>query len=247
MAESAARIEALTRLQQRWGAGIIRRGAELGDAGLRVAPVRATGVAAFDALLRSVWPAMRKMQRRDEKYRAARAAAFTTDAGRRYLRELSIDELPGLTTPETTAVMLALCEALGMKIHFVAPAFGFQKNMPYPDNDALRGLITRQWEVCRRFGASIGFHSGSGKSAENYRVMGEVTGGRLEIKTSGRYTYEMGVALAKSQKTPMDYASGGNGSQHHLTMERLKQRMTRRQPFVPPAQPAPDAGPGPTG
>ena len=51
MAESAARIEAVTRLQQRWGAGIIRRGVEVGDAGLRVAPVRATGVAAFDALL----------------------------------------------------------------------------------------------------------------------------------------------------------------------------------------------------
>ena len=155
--------------------------------------------AEFARLLAYVWPSLRKMKRRDDKYAAARARLFTTEAGRAYLRELSIDELPGLTTPETTAVMLALCEALGMKIHFVAPAFGFQKNMPYPDNDALRGLITRQWEVCRRFGASIGFHSGSGKSAENYRVMGEVTGGRLEIKTSGRYTYEMGRALFASK------------------------------------------------
>ena len=51
----------------------------------------------------------------------------------------------------------------------------------------------------RAFGVSIGFHSGSGKSAENYRVMGEVTGSRLEIKTSGRYTYEMGVALFQSK------------------------------------------------
>jgi hypothetical protein len=78
------------------------------------------------------------MKRRDEKYAAARARLFTTPVGRAYLRELSIDELPGLTTPGTTAIMLALCEALGMKIHFVAPAFGFQKNMPYPDNAALR-------------------------------------------------------------------------------------------------------------
>ncbi len=155
--------------------------------------------AEFIRLLAYVWPSLRKMKRRDDKYAAARARLFTTEAGRAYLRELSIDELPGLTTPETTAVMLALCEALGMRIHFVAPAFGFQKNMPYPDNDALRGLITRQWDVCRRFGASIGFHSGSGKSAENYRVMGEVTGGRLEIKTSGRYTYEMGRALFVSK------------------------------------------------
>ncbi len=153
---------------------------------------------AFVALLEAVWPAMAKMKRRDEKYAAARAAAFTTPEGRAYLRELSIDELPGLTTPETTAVMLALCEALGMKIHFVAPAFGFQKNMPYPDNAALRALIEKQWAVCRAFDASIGFHSGSGKSADNYRVMGEVTGSRLEIKTSGRYTYEMGRALFAS-------------------------------------------------
>jgi hypothetical protein len=171
--------------------------------------VRAAGLTlddgAFGALLRSVWPALQKMKVRDAKYRAARERAFTTDAGRAYLRELSIDELPGLTTPETTAVMLALCEVLGMPVQFIAPAFGFQKNMPYPDNAGLRALITRQWNVARAFGASIGFHSGSGKSAENYAVMGEVTGGRLEIKTSGRYTYEMGVALHAS-RDPADQA-----------------------------------------
>jgi hypothetical protein len=155
--------------------------------------------AAFVRLLAYVWPAMKKMKQRDEKYAAARAKRFTTEAGRAYLRELSIDELPGLTEPATTAIMLALCEGLGMTIHFVAPAFGFQKNMPYPDNAALKILIEKQWAVCRRFDASIGFHSGSGKSAENYRVMGEVTGSRLEIKTSGRYTYEMGRALFASK------------------------------------------------
>jgi tagaturonate epimerase len=155
--------------------------------------------AAFTQLLVTVWPSLLKMKRRDEKYAAARAAAFTTDAGRRYLRELSIDELPGLTTAETTAIMLALCEVLGMPVNYVAPAFGFQKNMPYPDNAALRTLIQKQWDVCVKFGVSIGFHSGSGKSAENYRVMGEVTGSRLEIKTSGRYTYEMGIAVFNSK------------------------------------------------
>jgi hypothetical protein len=159
----------------------------------------------FAKLVAYVWPAMQKMKRRDEKYRATRERTFTTEAGRAYLRELSIDELPGLTTPETTAVMLSLCDALGMRIHFVAPAFGFQKNTPYPDNAALRTLIEKQWSVCRMFGSSIGFHSGSGKSADNYRVMGEVTGGRLEIKTSGRFTYEMGVSLAAS-RNPTDAA-----------------------------------------
>jgi hypothetical protein len=166
----------------------------------RVAAVGLTlNEADFAKLLAYVWPSLQKMKRRDDKYAAARAKHFTNAVGRAYLRELSIDELPGLTTPETTAIMLALCEALGMTIHFVAPAFGFQKNMPYPDNAALRTLIEKQWGVCRQFGASIGFHSGSGKSAENYRVMGEVTGSRLEIKTSGRYTYEMGRALFASK------------------------------------------------
>jgi hypothetical protein len=159
----------------------------------------AVNEAEFAPLLAYVWPAVKKMKGRDEKYAAARAQAFTTAVGRSYLRELSIDELPGLTTPATTAIMLSLCEALGMKIHFVAPAFGFQKNMPYPDNAALQALIEKQWTVCKQFGASIGFHSGSGKSAENYRVMGQVTGAHLEIKTSGRYTYEMGRALFESK------------------------------------------------
>ena len=150
-------------------------------------------------LLAYVWPAMEKMKVRDEKYRAAREELFETKTGRAYLRELSIDELPGLTTPETTAIMLALCDELGMHINFIAPAFGFQKNMPYPDNAALKQLIAKQWAVCKKFGASIGFHSGSGKSAANYQVMGKVTSGRLEIKTSGRYTYEMGRALHASK------------------------------------------------
>jgi hypothetical protein len=154
--------------------------------------------AALFALLAQVWPAVRKMKRRDEKYTAARTAAFTTDIGRAYFRELSIDELPGLTTPETLATMLALCETLDMRIHFVAPAFGFQKNFPFDDNVELERRIGAAWKVCERFGVSIGFHSGSGKSAENYRICGRLTGQRLEIKTSGRYTYEMGVALAAS-------------------------------------------------
>jgi hypothetical protein len=173
--------------------------------------------AAFNALLATVWTPLQKMKRRDDKYAAARRAAFTTEVGRTYLRELSIDELPGLTTPETTAIMLALCEVLGMPVNFVAPAFGFQKNTPYPDNAALRKLIEAQWAVCRQFGVSIGFHSGSGKSAENYQVMGSVTGGALEIKTSGRYTYEMGVALSQS-KHPADAALWRDWYQFTLDM-----------------------------
>jgi hypothetical protein len=153
---------------------------------------------AFSELLASVWPSILKMQRRDRAYAEARRKAFTTPVGRAYFRELSIDELPGLTTDETLATMLALCEALDMRVQFVAPAFGFQKNFPFDDNAELERRVARAWKVCEGFGVSIGFHSGSGKSAENYRLCGRITGSRLEIKTSGRYTYEMGRALQES-------------------------------------------------
>jgi hypothetical protein len=141
-------------------------------------------------------PAMRKLAARDAAYTRVRRELFTEAVGRRYFRELSVDELPGRTTPETLAICLALAEALGVEIHYVAPAIGFQKNFPYPDNAELRRTVEALCRVARSFGVSIGFHSGSGKSAENYRVAGEVTERNLEIKTSGRYTYEMGVALA---------------------------------------------------
>ena len=114
--------------------------------------------------------------------------------GRDYLRELSIDELPGLTTPETTAIMLALCEALEMQIHFVAPAFGFQKNMPYPDNGALRNLDRQS------VGRSVGISAPASAFTRIRQIWPKTTShGRshrrsLEIKTSGRYTYEMGRA-----------------------------------------------------
>ncbi len=149
-------------------------------------------------LLAQVWPAMLKFQRRDRLYAASRARAFTTITGRAYVRELSIDELPGLTSRETLATMLALCEAMDLRVQYVAPAFGFQKNFPFADQVELERRITAAWEVCNAFDVSIGFHSGSGKSADNYRLAGRITGTRLEIKTSGRYTYEMGRALAVS-------------------------------------------------
>jgi hypothetical protein len=153
---------------------------------------------AFSDLLAYVWPAIQKLVRRDRLYSQARREAFTTPLGQSYFRELSIDELPGLTSRETLATMLALCEALDLRIHYVAPAFGFQKNSPFDDNVELERRVAQAWAVCQAFGVSIGFHSGSGKSAENYRLCGRITGSRLEIKTSGRYSYEMGRALARS-------------------------------------------------
>ena len=166
------------------------------------ARLSALGLAAegepFDQLLAYVWPAIVKLLQRDRLYAQARREAFSTPLGQRYFRELSIDELPGLTSRETLATMLALCEALDLRIHYVAPAFGFQKNFPFDDQAELERRVAGAWAICEAFGVSLGFHSGSGKSAENYQLCGRLTGSRLEIKTSGRYTYEMGRALAAS-------------------------------------------------
>ncbi|PCJ62285.1 MAG: hypothetical protein COA79_04275 [Planctomycetota bacterium] len=149
-------------------------------------------------LITYITPAMEKMLKRDALYTEIRNKKFTTEVGQSFVKELSIDELPGQTTSETLTACLAMSELMGVSFDFVAPNIGFQKNFPYPDNVELREKVSVLYTIAEKFGVSFGFHSGSGKSAENYTVVGEVTKGNLEIKTSGRYTYEMGVALSKS-------------------------------------------------
>ena len=51
MGEPAAASEAVARIQQRWGAGVIRRGRIVGDPQLRGVLVRGSGFAGLDALL----------------------------------------------------------------------------------------------------------------------------------------------------------------------------------------------------
>ncbi len=157
------------------------------------------------SLLTYLHASMDKLKKRDDKYKAIREKVFSVPEATTYYRELSIDELPGETTPATLAVCLAYAEALDLKFNFIAPNIGFQKNLPYPDNLELERKVTTLFEICQKFGVAFGFHSASGKSAENYQILGKVTSGALEIKTSGRYTYEMGKALSHSaQKVDQD-------------------------------------------
>ncbi|MBD3346734.1 MAG: hypothetical protein GF401_16890 [Chitinivibrionales bacterium] len=149
-------------------------------------------------LITYLTPAMNKMQKRDKLYTKIREDNFTTAAGRKFFKELSIDELPGQTTTETLAVCLAMAESMDVKFNYVAPNIGFTKNFPYPDNDELQKKIVALYEIAEKFNISFGFHSGSGKSAENYAVIGKATRGNFEVKTSGRYTYEMGKALSET-------------------------------------------------
>ena len=51
MGEAAVARDAVARLQQRWGAGVIQRGVGVATARRAVAPVRSSGVQALDALL----------------------------------------------------------------------------------------------------------------------------------------------------------------------------------------------------
>jgi len=172
---------------------------KIADAGV------STDDAEFNKLLAYVWPAMKKMKLRDAKYKKARAVLFkdAKGIGKKIFREMSIDELPGITAQNTLATILALCQAMDMPVQYVAPAFGFQKNCQYDDNEKLEALIQKAWVVCKHFNVSIGFHSGSGKSAKNYEICGKVTESNLEVKTSGRYTYECGRALYTSSN-PQD-------------------------------------------
>jgi hypothetical protein len=58
-----------------------------------------------------------------------------------YFRELSIDELPGLTSTVRLATALAACSVLDMSVNFIAPAFGFQKNFPFSDGEELQRRV----------------------------------------------------------------------------------------------------------
>jgi hypothetical protein len=112
---------------------------------------------AFVELLAAVWPAVQKMQKRDHLYAEARAKAFTTDTGRAYFRELSIDELPGLTTPETLATMLALIEALGIKVHFVARRLASKKTSPSTTTPSSNGASRAHGRCVKRSVSPLGF------------------------------------------------------------------------------------------
>ena len=68
-----------------------------------------------------------------------------------YFRELSIDELPGLTSTARLATALAACSVLGMPVNFIAPAFGFQKNFPFSDAEELQRLVQQSEELLSLF------------------------------------------------------------------------------------------------
>ena len=127
----------------------------------------------------TVWPSLQKMKRRDEKYAAARAAAFTTDGrprlpARAFDRRTARPDHARDDRDHARAVRGARhagqFRGAGLRLP-EEHAVSRQRRAARADREAMG-------RVRRSSASSIGFHSGSGKSAENYQVMGEVTGSR---------------------------------------------------------------------
>ena len=139
---------------------------------------------------------MRKLVRRDEAYARVRRELFTTEIGRRYFRELSIDELPGRTTPETLAALPRPRGGPRRRDPLRRPRDRLPEELPLPGR---RRAARGRWRASPRWPARSASRSASTRGAASppgtTPSPGDVTRQGLEIKTSGRYTYEMGVAL----------------------------------------------------
>jgi hypothetical protein len=99
--ESAAELSERSRRSVAWPSG----------ASERLGPSGSLDETQCKRLFVYLLPAMRKLKKRDETYARIRRELFTEEVGRRFFRELSIDELPGRTTPETLALCLAMADA----------------------------------------------------------------------------------------------------------------------------------------
>ncbi len=116
----------------------------------------------IEAETHALWPALVAMKRRDLLYKCARELITPGESvqtqfdfsfhfnvfsrslfigSSSYFRELSIDELPGLTSNVRLATALAGCSVLDMPVNFIAPAFGFQKNFPFSDGEELKRRV----------------------------------------------------------------------------------------------------------
>ena len=128
----------------------------------------------IEAESHALWPAIVAMKRRDLLYKCARELVTPGESceillsfppfhlyifsahsdlvigSSFYFRELSIDELPGLTSTARLATALAACTVLEMPVNFIAPAFGFQKNFPFADGEELKRRV-RFYEIVHLF------------------------------------------------------------------------------------------------
>lgn len=101
--------------------------------------------------------------------------------------EMSIDETPGVTSPEEHYVVAAELAAAKIDVSSMAPHFfgAFEKGIDYVGDLARfeRELISHQ-AIADHFGYRLSLHSGSDKFSV-FPIFGRVTGGQAHTKTAG--------------------------------------------------------------
>ena len=124
--------------------------------------------------------------------------------------ELSLDETPAPSEPrEVLFYLVVLEEVLGLPkgaVTSAAPNFGFRKRADYEGDieHQLIPLVNECASILAAFGATVCFHSGSGKGIATGKgpgvdeALAEATGGRLQLKVSGIFQEILWRVLAGS-------------------------------------------------
>jgi hypothetical protein len=113
--------------------------------------------------------------------------------------EFSLDEGPGITTPEELRYVLDRLTKKGVKVAFIAPNVGFEKRLDYRLPDGMPGLEARVKEmavIAADYGALLDFHSGSDKSSLTYQTISKAAGGKIKLKVSGKLQLILSEVLA---------------------------------------------------
>ncbi len=113
--------------------------------------------------------------------------------------EFSLDEGPGITTPEELRHVLDQLTKKGVAVNFIAPNVGFEKRLDYRLPDGMPGLEARVKEmaaIAAEYGALLDFHSGSDKSSLTYQTISKAAGGKIKLKVSGKLQLILSEVLA---------------------------------------------------
>lgn len=116
--------------------------------------------------------------------------------------EVSIDETVYTTEPAAHFIVGSELIERGVDIVSVAPRFvgHFEKGIDYKgDLTEFRADFDIQEKICKHFGYKISVHSGSDKFMA-FPIVGELTGGRYHLKTSGTNWLECLRMVAANDK-----------------------------------------------
>ena len=103
-----------------------------------------------------------------------------------YVIEFSVDECPGLTSPEGLRYLVERLARKTVELFSIAPSIGFDKK----DSDGpevrktLRTILPEMNRIAKDNGLVLGIHSGDGKSDDTLKVIGEITEGNVWYRIS---------------------------------------------------------------